>query len=83
MRRLWLAVVLLTPAVFAKAPANPLSSDTKQYWGTVEDYLLRSAEKMPAEDYSFRPAPLAWLVIRVSAGPARSYAGIRSIGALP
>jgi DinB superfamily len=26
------------------------------YW-SVRDYLIRSAEKMPARDYDFRPAP--------------------------
>jgi uncharacterized damage-inducible protein DinB len=37
--------------------ANPLTSDTRFFYDGVKNYLLRSAEKMPEEHYSFRPTP--------------------------
>ena len=37
--------------------ANPLSADLKQAYAQVKSNILRSAEKMPEENYSFRPAP--------------------------
>ena len=43
----------------AQAPAqpnpNPLSTWNKFAYGRVKDVLLRSAEKMPEENYSFKP----------------------------
>jgi uncharacterized damage-inducible protein DinB len=42
----------------ATAPAsteNPLSTWNKMAYGRVKDILLRSAEKMPEENYSFKP----------------------------
>jgi hypothetical protein len=44
----------------ANAPAQTpdiLSSEVKFMYRTIENNLLKLAEKMPAEDYSFRPAP--------------------------
>jgi uncharacterized damage-inducible protein DinB len=57
MRMRWLALVLLTPAAFAQAPSNRLSSDTKEFWTMVKTFVVRAAEKMPEENYSFRPVP--------------------------
>ena len=67
--RIALSVVLmlLTTAAFAKSDAqkpvekpnttdnNPLSTFNKHVYGHVKDVLLRSAEKMPEENYSFKP----------------------------
>jgi uncharacterized damage-inducible protein DinB len=47
------------PAPSASAPAanpNPISSFTKNAALAVQTILLRSAEKMPEENYSFKPA---------------------------
>jgi uncharacterized damage-inducible protein DinB len=44
----------------ASAPAqdkNPLSADTKAVYGSIQNTILRAAEKMPEEHYSFRPTP--------------------------
>ena len=38
-----------------KAPDNPLSTFNKVAYRRVKDILLRSAEKMPEENYSFKP----------------------------
>ena len=61
-----LLICLLAPAAVALAQdnpppaaaapaANPLSGATKGIWGGVKTVLLRSAEKMPEESYSFKP----------------------------
>lgn len=36
---------------------NPLSDELRQAYGEMKNNVLRSAEKMPEENYSFRPAP--------------------------
>lgn len=43
-------------ALPAQAP-NALVSEAKFPWTVVRDNLLKMAEKMPAENYSFKPAP--------------------------
>src|SRR5271169_1866912 len=66
--RIALSVVLmlLSTAAFAqsgaqksadqmKTPDNPLSTFNKYAYARVKDILLRSAEKMPEENYSFKP----------------------------
>ncbi len=60
-----LLICLLAPAVVASAqdkPAavapsqnNPLSAWNKTAYGAVKNILLRSAEKMPEENYNFKP----------------------------
>jgi uncharacterized damage-inducible protein DinB len=62
------ALVLLALPVAAedaKAPgappaapiANPAISGLKMPWGRVKDIAVRAAEKMPEDQYGFRPAP--------------------------
>jgi len=55
---------LLCTAAFAQEPPkaaapasadNPLSTFNKHAYGHVKDILLRSAEKMPEENYTFKP----------------------------
>jgi uncharacterized damage-inducible protein DinB len=43
------------PAAVASPPANPLSAYNKDVYGGVKSILLRSAEKTPEENYSFKP----------------------------
>jgi len=61
-----LLICLLAPAAVALAqekpstapaapPANPYSTFTKVAYNRVKNILLRSAEKVPEEDYSFKP----------------------------
>ncbi len=40
----------------AAAQENPLSAFNKRAYGQMKDWLVRSAEKMPEEQYSFKPA---------------------------
>ena len=64
MRTLTLLICLLATvgvAVSQDKPAaapsqdNPLSTFNKYTYGRVKDILLRSAEKMPEENYNFKP----------------------------
>jgi len=49
-----LLLCLLVPAV-AFSQENPLSTFNKNAYGSVKGILLRSAEKMPEENYNFKP----------------------------
>jgi len=49
-----LLICLLAPAV-ALSQDNPLSTFNRTAYGAVKNILLRSAEKMPEENYNFRP----------------------------
>ena len=44
-----------TPATAAPVPADPYSTFVKTAYGLVKNNLLLSAEKVPEEDYSFKP----------------------------
>ena len=60
MTRIILALVLAALALNAQpaAPAaNPISAELKQAYDRVTTNLLRMAEKMPEENYSFKPVP--------------------------
>jgi uncharacterized damage-inducible protein DinB len=58
-------ICLLVPAALAQenppkaavvpTPDNPLSAWNKVAYGRVKDILLRSAEKVPEENYNFKP----------------------------
>jgi uncharacterized damage-inducible protein DinB len=55
MRKLLIGLCLLV-SVAAWSQENSLSTFTKRVYGFQKNILLRSAEKMPEENYSFRPA---------------------------
>ena len=55
MRKLLTCICLLVP-VAAWSQENPLSAFTKRVYGFQKNILLSSAEKMPEENYSFKPA---------------------------
>ena len=54
-RSFWLAL-LGCCALLAQVP-NALVAEAKFPWTVVRDNLLKMAEKMPPENYAFRPAP--------------------------
>jgi uncharacterized damage-inducible protein DinB len=43
--------------IYAQAPADPLSAGQKMLYTNGKNNLIRSAEKMPEENYSFKPVP--------------------------
>jgi len=45
----------ITPTAAVASPANPLSAHTKGVYRGMKTVLLRSAEKMPEENFSFKP----------------------------
>src|SRR3974390_2857044 len=47
------------PAAQSPDKDNPFSAFNKRAYGRIKEILLRSAEKMPEENYSFKPADTA------------------------
>ena len=41
----------------AQTPANPVSANFKASWANISSLLARMAEKMPEENYRFKPTP--------------------------
>jgi hypothetical protein len=56
MSRCSFVFLLCGSALLAQAP-NSLVSEAKFPWTVVRDNLLKMAEKMPAENYGFKPTP--------------------------
>jgi uncharacterized damage-inducible protein DinB len=50
-----LLITLLAPVAVASAQESPLIAHTKKVYGGVKMILLRTAEKVPEESYSFKP----------------------------
>jgi uncharacterized damage-inducible protein DinB len=50
-----LLIFLLAPGLAAVAQDNPLSAFNKRAYGQLKVWLLRSADKMPEENYGFKP----------------------------
>lgn len=50
------ALLSLAPA-FAQTAAGPLSTGQKGLYTSVKNNLIRAAEKMPEENYAFKPTP--------------------------
>jgi uncharacterized damage-inducible protein DinB len=48
---------LCSTPMLAQSPANPLSAGQKLLYSNIKNNLIRSAEKMPEENYSFKPVP--------------------------
>ncbi len=54
----WILLATLSGGCFLQAQeANPLSAEVKWMYGVIKSNLTMLAEKMPAENYSFRPTP--------------------------
>jgi hypothetical protein len=51
------AVVLAGAGTFQAQGGNPLSDNMRSSWTNIRDLLTRMAEKMPAEEYRFKPTP--------------------------
>lgn len=49
-------IFLIAAACLAQAQ-NPMSKETKEMYGAVKGYILKSADKMPEANYSFKPSP--------------------------
>src|SRR4051812_3267234 len=56
-RTLTLFCVSLCGASFTAAQESSLASEAQQAWNRTKNNLLAAAEKMPEENYSFKPSP--------------------------
>jgi len=52
-----LAAIFACSATLSAQSPNPLSAEVKWSYGSIRNNLLKLAEKMPAEYYTFRPTP--------------------------
>jgi uncharacterized damage-inducible protein DinB len=54
-----LPLLLASAVLVATAPAadNPISAANKAWYGMVKNNVVRAAEKMPEENYGFKPSP--------------------------
>lgn len=52
-----LLVLAATAAALEAQSANPLSAEARWSYNSIKNNLLKLAEKMPADKYSFRPVP--------------------------
>jgi uncharacterized damage-inducible protein DinB len=50
-----LLICVLAPAAVAFAQDSPVSAFNKRAYGQIKGWLLSSAEKMPPENYGFKP----------------------------
>jgi len=57
MRNLGLLLIAAASTLFAQTADNPLSASTKGLYGMAKNNLVKAAEKMPEESYSFKPTP--------------------------
>src|SRR5215468_5078185 len=55
-RKFMIVILGCVPLVRAQSP-NLLSAEVKWSYTSIKNNLLKLAEKMPAEKYSFRPTP--------------------------
>jgi hypothetical protein len=51
------AVTLFAAGALQAQTSNPLSANMKGAWGNIRDLLTKMAEKMPEENYRFKPTP--------------------------
>lgn len=50
-------LLLSVPLAFAQSPSDPLSAGNKVLYNIVKGNLLKAADKMPEENYSFKATP--------------------------
>ncbi len=55
MKNLMIVFGLAASAAFAQSKADPLSAGAKMLYGLTKNDVLKSAEEMPEENYSFKP----------------------------
>ncbi len=52
-----LVAMFVSAFVLHAQNANPITSNLKQSWADTRDLLTKTADKMPDEDYRFKPTP--------------------------
>ena len=51
-----LAAIIASSTVYAQT-ANPLSTEVKTSYTNIKNFYLKAADKMPEDQYGFKPAP--------------------------
>jgi uncharacterized damage-inducible protein DinB len=54
---LFFAIPLISISLYAQSAPNPLSAGEKGFYNYIKADLIKAAEKMPEENYSFKPTP--------------------------
>lgn len=49
--------LVILAAIALQAQENPLSTEAQQAWNRTKNNVLAAAEKMPEDQYNFKPAP--------------------------
>jgi hypothetical protein len=57
MQRFLTITLVAAMGVMSLAAADPLSDEARQAWNRTSGNMVKAAEKMPAENYTFKPAP--------------------------
>ncbi len=57
MRKLVLLLISATATLVAQTAGNPLSTSTKGLYTMAKNNLTKAADKMPEENYAFKPTP--------------------------
>ncbi len=91
MRRFLFALTILGFGsiwmVQAQTPATGMAGEVKQAYNTIKHNLVRSAEKMPEENYGFKPMPdmrsFAEVMDHVSDSQMRACSGLLGDGKTP
>jgi uncharacterized damage-inducible protein DinB len=52
-----LTLSLCAAPAFGQTASDPLSKGTRGFYNSVKNNILKSAEEMPEENYSFKPTP--------------------------
>jgi uncharacterized damage-inducible protein DinB len=75
-----MAAAVLSTALYAQE--NPLATEVKGAYTNVKNNLIKAAEKMPEENYSFKPVPevqsFAQRVAHIADSNARNCGAIKS-----
>jgi hypothetical protein len=53
----WIAAAAVALGAAQAQSTNPLIAEGKQEYTNIKNFLLKAADKMPEEDYGFKPAP--------------------------
>jgi uncharacterized damage-inducible protein DinB len=56
MKTLCISLLLLPASLLAQSPSNPLVSGSKAIYTLVSTNVVKAAEEMPEENYSFKPS---------------------------
>jgi len=55
--RMIVMVMLASACTLQAQDANPISANLKQSWTNIRDLLVKMADRMPDENYRFKPTP--------------------------